>query len=177
MTHPASAPSFETRRLAAAHAAGCRAIRLAALRDASAVFGTTCDTQAGLRLAAFVQRLDGAIAFGAYVGGALAGMAGFKRPDGAKGRHRGVPWGMSVAPAARRPGVGAALLDAALAAAARTAGQVALAAVDGRGAARTFCERHGFVAYGVEPRALDAANGCADALPMVRFPPLAPPRA
>lgn len=103
MTHPASAPSFETRRLAAAHAAGCRAIRLAALRDAPAVFGTTCDTQAGLRLAAFVQRLDGAIAFGAYVGGALAGMAGFKRPDGAKGRHRGVPWGMFVAPAARRP--------------------------------------------------------------------------
>ncbi|AIP18276.1 GNAT family N-acetyltransferase [Burkholderia pseudomallei] len=167
MTHPASAPSFETSRLAAAYAAGCRGIRLAALRDAPAVFGTTCDTQAGLRLAAFVQRLDGAIAFGAYVGGALAGMAGFKRPDGAKGRHRGVPWGMSVAPAARRPGVGAA----------RTVGQVALAAVDGRGAARAFCERHGFVAYGVEPRALDAANGCADALPMVKFPPLAPPRA
>ncbi|MHA7468639.1 hypothetical protein ACX820_25870, partial [Burkholderia pseudomallei] len=90
MTHPASAPSFETSRLAAAYAAGCRAIRLAALRDAPAVFGTTCDTQAGLGLAAFVQRLDGAIAFGAYVGGALAGMAGFKRPDGAKGRHRGV---------------------------------------------------------------------------------------
>lgn len=52
MTHPAS-PPFETRRLAAAHAAGCRAIRLAALRDAPAVFGTTCDTQAGLGLAAF----------------------------------------------------------------------------------------------------------------------------
>ncbi|AUG25113.1 GNAT family N-acetyltransferase [Burkholderia pseudomallei] len=94
-----------------------------------------------------------------------------------EGALQGRPWGMSVAPAARRPGVGAALLDAALAAAARTAGQVALAAVDGRGAARAFCERHGFVAYGVEPRALDAANGCADALPMVKFPPLAPPRA
>ncbi|NRE51759.1 GNAT family acetyltransferase [Burkholderia pseudomallei] len=54
---------------------------------------------------------------------------------------------------------------------------MALAAVDGRGAARAFCERHGFVAYGVEPRALDAANGRADDLPMVRFPPLAPPHA
>ncbi|EIP85993.1 acetyltransferase, GNAT family protein [Burkholderia humptydooensis MSMB43] len=176
MTHPASAPSVEIRRLFAAHAADYRAIRLAALRDAPEAFGSTYDAEAERSLAAFAQRLDSSIVFGAYVDGAIAGMAGFKRLDGAKERHKGFLWGVYVAPAARRLGVGAALLDAALAAAAQTVEQVTLAVIDGNGAARAFYERHGFVAYGVEPRALKGANGYADELLMMRFLPSAPPR-
>ncbi|KVN20138.1 MULTISPECIES: GNAT family N-acetyltransferase [unclassified Burkholderia] len=176
MTHPASALSVEIRRLFAAHAADYRAIRLAALRDAPEAFGSTYDAEAERSLAAFAQRLDSSIVFGAYVDGAIAGMAGFKRLDGAKERHKGFLWGVYVAPAARRLGVGAALLDAALAAAAQTVEQVTLAVIDGNGAARAFYERHGFVAYGVEPRALKGANGYADELLMVRFLPSAPPR-
>ncbi|WP_043302694.1 GNAT family N-acetyltransferase, partial [Burkholderia humptydooensis] len=105
MTHPASAPSVEIRRLFAAHAADYRAIRLAALRDAPEAFGSTYDAEAERSLAAFAQRLDSSIVFGAYVDGAIAGMAGFKRLDGAKERHKGFLWGVYVAPAARRLGV------------------------------------------------------------------------
>ncbi|AHI76674.1 acetyltransferase domain protein [Burkholderia thailandensis USAMRU Malaysia  len=177
MTLPASSPSVAIRRLAAAHAADYRAIRLAALRDAPHAFGSTYDAEAARPLAAFAEQLDGAIVFGAYVGGAIAGMVGVEPLEGAKECHKGFLWGMYVAPAARRLGIGSALLDAALAAAARTLEQVTLAVVDGNGAARAFYERHGFVAYGVEPRAIKGANGYADELLMVKFLPCAPPRA
>ncbi|KVD89689.1 GCN5 family acetyltransferase [Burkholderia sp. ABCPW 14] len=177
MVKPAPAPSVEVRRLLAAHAADYRAIRLAALRDAPDAFGSTYDAEAARPLVAFAERLAGAIVFGAYVDGRIAGMAGFKRLAGAKARHKGFLWGMYVAPDARRHGVGAALLDAVLAAAAEAVEQVTLAVVDGNGAARAFYERHGFVVYGVEPRALKGANGYADELLMVKRLPSAPPRA
>ncbi|AOJ73325.1 MULTISPECIES: GNAT family N-acetyltransferase [Burkholderia] len=177
MAHPASSPCIEIRRLRAAHAADYRAIRLAALKDAPDAFGSTYEAEAARPPVAFAERLDSAIVFGAYVDGAIAGMAGFKRQEGAKERHKGFLWGMYVAPAARRRGVGAALLDAVLAAAEQAAEQVTLAVADGNGAARAFYERHGFVAYGVEPRALKGANGYADEWLMVKFLPSAPPRA
>ncbi|AOI50134.1 putative acetyltransferase [Burkholderia oklahomensis] len=177
MPDSTSVPAVEVRRLSASLAADYRAIRLAALQDMPDAFGSTYDVEVARPLTAFAERLAGTIVFGAYVGGRIAGMAGFKRLDGAKARHKGFLWGMYVAPDARRHGVGAALLDAVLAAAAEAVEQVTLAVVDGNGAARAFYERHGFVVYGVEPRALKGANGYADELLMVKFLPSAPPRA
>ncbi len=164
------------RLLSAAHAPDYRTIRLAALRDAPDAFGSSYDVEAARPLAAFAQQLEATTVFGAYIDGRIVGMAGIKQMEGAKTRHKGLLWGMYVAPAARRGGVGAALLDAALAAANAMDGieQVTLAMIDGNDAARAFYERCGFVAYGVEPRALKGANGYSDERLMVKFLTCAP---
>jgi ribosomal protein S18 acetylase RimI-like enzyme len=96
-------------------------------------------------------------------------MAGFYRESSPKERHKGMLWGMYVAPDARRFRLGAELVQAVLDHAAGEVEQVRLAVSNGNAAAIGLYERLGFVAYGHEPRALKGPNGYSDDLLMVRF--------
>lgn len=97
-------------------------------------------------------------------------MAGFRRETSPKERHKGLLWGMYVAPDARRYRIGAALVQAVLDHAAGEVEQVRLAVSQANAAAIGLYEQLGFVAYGHEPRSLKSPAGVySDDLLMVRF--------
>ena len=99
--------------------------------------------------------------FGAFDGGALAGVAGLAFEVREKTRHKCTLFGMYVADDLRRSGAAGALLAAALAYARSRAGMrlVQLTVSDGNHAAQRLYERYGFARFGVEPLAMAIADG------------------
>lgn len=158
---------FEIRRLEVADVEDYRAIRLAALRTEPESFGALYEVEAALPIASFVERLESGIVFGAYAGGRIVGVAGFRRETGAKERHKGVVWGVCVQRAARGQGVAASLIAGIIEVARPIVEQLTLSVVQGNDAAIALYRRHGFTVYGVEPRARKNAGGYVDKVLMV----------
>lgn len=158
-----------TRRLGLADAADFRLIRLEALKNAPEAFGSTHEAEAAFPDGVFAERLESGMVFGAYAGQRIVGMVGFRQEIPEKIRHKGFLWGMYVAPEARGNGTGAALVRLLLATAGPLVEQIRLSVVTTNAAAIALYERHGFRAYGTEPRALKGAAGYADEMLMVRF--------
>lgn len=146
-----------------------RDIRLAALKNAPDAFGSTYEEEHTLSVEAFAQQVEASTIFGAYLDKRIGGMAGFARQQGRKSAHKGLIWGMFVAPTVRGKGVGSALVSAVLEHAAAVVEQVALKVVTDNVAAIALYEAMGFRTYGIEPKALKVGNGYADELLMVRF--------
>lgn len=94
--------------------------------------------------------------FGCIEAGDLVGIFGVMRGSKVKERHKAHAWGMYVAPAARRKGVGRALLNVAIEQARGWAGveQLQLSVTESAIAARALYESAGFTCWGREPRAL-----------------------
>jgi ribosomal protein S18 acetylase RimI-like enzyme len=157
------------RRLGGADAADYRAIRLAALQQDAAAFGSTYEVEAPLPLAAFTARLESTLVFGAYAGEQIVGMAGAKRLSGARESHKAFIWGTYVEPGWRRQGTARALLLALLGAASAEVEQLTLSVVQDNAAALALYRELGFQVYGTEPRALRSARGYSDEVLMVRF--------
>ena len=156
---------MQLRALAGEDAARFHAFRLAALTESPAAFGSTYAEEVGMPPAAVVERLapdaDGTprVVLGAFApGGALAGVAGVYRERGVKRRHAATIWGMYVAPAHRRLGLGRRLLEVALATARGWPGvaRVSLTVVTTSTAARALYLRAGFRPVGVDADALRA---------------------
>jgi RimJ/RimL family protein N-acetyltransferase len=96
------------------------------------------------------------VLFGAFDGDALAGAVGLFRQRRAKSAHRALIWGMYVAPGQREHGLGARLLQAAIAHA-RTLPGIAWIDLDvtaAAPAARRLYERAGFQVWGTRQDAL-----------------------
>ena len=137
-------------------------IRLRALRDDPESFGSSYEEILERGIAGATQSLrkrdtspDDAT-FGAFEGGALVGIAGFRREEEVKKRHKGVIWGMYVPREMRRQGTGKALLQAAIAYA-RTLPQleqINLSVVLTSREARHLFISLGFETYGRERHAL-----------------------
>ena len=157
------------RRLKPADAEAYRAIRLAALKAAPESFSSTYEAEVDRPIEHFGRRVADTAIFGAFADEQLVGMAGFMRESSPRERHKGLLWGMYVAPAARRYRIGAALVQAVLDHAAGEVEQVRLAVSHGNTAAIGLYERLGFVAYGHEPRSLKGLGGYSDDVLMVRF--------
>ncbi|PRH85976.1 GNAT family N-acetyltransferase [Labrys okinawensis] len=161
--------SVAIRRLGPADSIDYRAIRLDALATAPEAFGSTYAAESARPLAAFAERLSQAVVFGAYMGDQIVGMAGYRRQDGLKDRHKGEVWGVYVAPRWRGQGVAGALMTAVIEAARGEVEQLLLAVVDGNDGALALYRRLGFEVYGVEPRALKTGNRYLDEALMVLF--------
>ncbi|MHC2438752.1 GNAT family N-acetyltransferase [Bradyrhizobium sp. USDA 4451] len=147
--------SIELRRLLPADAALYRDIRLEALRMSPEAFGSAYETESVHPVEWFAERLTrGAVILGAFRGDEIAGIVGFVAAEGPKQRHKGALVSMYVRPAARRGGVGRLLVEAALELAAETVELVQLVVVKGNEPAVRLYESMGFVAYGLEQRAL-----------------------
>ena len=137
-------------------------IRLRALRDDPESFGSSYEEILERGIAGATQSLrkrDTApddVTFGAFEGETLVGIAGFRREEEVKKRHKGVIWGMYVPREMRGQGIGKALLQAAIAYA-RTLPQleqINLSVVLTSREARHLFISLGFETYGLERRAL-----------------------
>lgn len=103
------------RRLSADDATAFQELRLFGLRESSSAYAASYEEEVDLPLAEVAARLvrpDSAV-FGAFADG-LVGTAGVYRQPHRKMRHRAHLWGVYVHPAARRRGVGLALMREAL---------------------------------------------------------------
>jgi RimJ/RimL family protein N-acetyltransferase len=150
---------IEIRRLAPDDAPAYRTLRLRCLKEHPDAFTSSYEEDAQKDVAAAAKRLapDGADAvFGAFAGGALAGIVGLGREPRAKTRHKATVFGMYVAPEHGRRRVGARLLGHLIDVARQTPGveQLVLTVTDTNAAARTLYEKAGFRSFGVEPRAI-----------------------
>jgi GNAT superfamily N-acetyltransferase len=138
------------------------ALRRQALLEAPLAFAASPDGD--FAVSQFREEPDWVI-FGAFVGDTLVGNAGLMRERREKARHRVQLWGMYVAPAHRRGGLGRMLVDTCIARALALDGvtQIALSVTDAAADARRLYERAGFSTWGTQPDALrHAGTGVAE---------------
>lgn len=153
---------MEIRPLGPADAEAFQALRLRGLQEAPEAFGSTYEEEVDLSPGFVAERLDASraaserVVLGAYLDGALVGLAGCMRETKRRLRHKASVWGMYVVPEARGRGIGRALLERALAEARGWPGveRVTLSVVERAVAARALYRAMGFRPYGLEPDAL-----------------------
>lgn len=165
------------RRLTPEDAAAFQSLRLAGLLAQPEAFGSSHAEEVDLPLEDVAQRLwpqpDRAV-FGAFQGNALVGVAGLGREGMRHTRHKGLLWGLYVAPAARRQGQARALVRAVLSLAEEVPGmrQVNLCVNAGNAAAIALYASLGFQCFGLEREALCVSGQWHDELLMVCRLPL-----
>ncbi len=152
------------RGLTAADAPAYRAVRLASLENDPAAFITTAAEFAARTLPDVAERLaptELAVTFGAFANAQLVGLLTVARESRPNLTHRANIFGVSVLPAARGRGVGAALLEAGLAQIRTWSGVtvVLLGVTETQHSARRLYERHGFSVWGTQPEAVQDAGG------------------
>ena len=146
---------MKIRTLDSNDAAAFKALRLAALRECPTAFSSSYEEECDITLARAAERLapdrDHAI-FGAFDGETLVATVGVQRERPRKLTHKAVIWGVYVAPAFRKRGVGRKLLDHALAHAASLPGllQVNLGVNTANPAAIALYKSVGFEPFGLE---------------------------
>ncbi len=131
-----------------------RTLRLQALRDHPAAFGSSFEEEEGSDLSRMIGDPPN-VTVGAFVGSMLVGSAALVEPSRIKQRHKGHVVGVYVMPPHRRTSLAKALLDAVIVAA-RSSGLLilTLSVTVGNAAARTLYLQAGFTVYGVEPAGL-----------------------
>lgn len=136
-----------------------QAIRREALDTDPLAFASSPEDDRGLKAdlaRGFLGDRDGQAVFVWEEGGAPVGLVGVYRDTHRKRAHRAGVWGMYVRPARRGRGIGAALLEAAIAHARTWPGVecVDLSVSEGQLAATRLYESSGFHPWGREERAL-----------------------
>ena len=109
--------------------------------------------------------------FGAFVGGALAGVVGLAREPRAKNRHKAAVFGMYVAPDTRGAASGRRCCATRSRSARSVPGleQLVLTVTETNVAARTLYEKFGFRSFGIEPRAIRVHDVYYDKNHMILF--------
>ena len=141
-----------------------RAIWLRALRDHLDAFGVAYEEASETPVEKTAERLramtEENLSLGAFLDGRLVGIVSLHRAPWLKVRHKAHLGNMYVAPAARRQGVGQALLSEGIARA-RALPEVEalyLAVTVGNEAARRLYLTAGFQPHSIEPRYLKVAD-------------------
>lgn len=166
------------RRLTPEDLSAFRALRLAALREEPTAFGASHEEEIALPPDTMAARLaahpDQGV-WGAFDGARLLGIVALRREQALKLRHKGMIFGMYVAPEARGQGIGRALLLQALELARSVPGllQVNLSVNAGNRQAISLYESLGFETFGREPGAMKIGEVLHDELHMVWRPGLA----
>jgi ribosomal protein S18 acetylase RimI-like enzyme len=134
-----------------------RNLRLEALRDTPMAFSSSYEEESLNSLDVFRSRLpnDGVSAvFAAFDGAQPVGMAGFQKNASLKSRHKGVMWGVYVAPEYRGQGIAGLLVDAVIERARRHVIVLECGVAISNPAARRIYHSRGFVPYGIELKAI-----------------------
>jgi RimJ/RimL family protein N-acetyltransferase len=147
------------RRLTPADAAVFQQLRLAALQESPAAFGSSYEEERDFSQAIIEDRLKARPdrgTFGAFEGTELVGLIALGRERHRKLEHKALIWGMYVVPKARRSGIGRALLLAALELARSVTGirQVNLCVNANNSEAIDLYKSAGFEVFGLEQGAM-----------------------
>ena len=161
--------SLQIRRLEPSDAALYREIRLEGLRRSPEAFGSTFEKEDAQPLSWFEAVLGRAAIFGAFLDGALAGVAAFAAQEGTKQAHKATLWGMYVRNTARNSGLGKKLVAAVLDHARERVEMVQLTVVSENDDARRLYSASGFVEYGYEKRGIKQGGRYYDHVLMVNF--------
>ena len=161
------------RRLVPEDAASFQALRLQALHECPAAFGSSYEEECETPITVIAGHLtagSGRNLFGAFNGSQLVGTIGVGRESARKLSHKGFIRGMYVAPAFRHRGIGRQLLKQALEFAVSMPGlrQVTLVVNAGNTSAIALYQSLGFRSFGVEPEALLIDGVPHDEMHMVR---------
>ncbi len=138
------------------------ALRKAALDCDPHCFRVSSADDAELGVPAWSQRLERDRVVAIERGGRLFGVGGFTRFQGEKLDHKGLIWGMYVAPDVRGSGAADLILASLLDHASAVVRLVQLTIMADNGRARRFYERHGFRVYGIEPCSVRRGQHFAD---------------
>src|SRR4051812_33543708 len=149
---------IEIRRLAPADADAYRALRIEGFAAHPLEFRYSSGDEVALTLADAERRLAESFVAGVFAECELVGIGGWTRFAGEKLRHKGLLWGMYLRRSARGSGAASAIVRAIEADARREVEQLLLTVAAPNERARRLYERHGFVAYGTEPRAVRAGD-------------------
>ena len=164
---------MDIRLLDSTHAAEWARLRLEALETVPDAFGSAPEDHKKLTAQDIAARLhaveQGNFVFGAFAEGALCGMAGFRRDESTKGRHRGGLWGVYVAADQRGKGLARGLVKAVISRAATYPGleYITLTVSVPQDAAKALYESLGFVSWGREPGPLKFEGRYTDEYHMV----------
>ena len=143
----------ELKKLTAADAAAYQALRLEGLLRHPCEFGAAFEEEADLSLEEVGRRLDEGWIFGAFVEGELLAIAGYRRSDRLKKRHKAELFGVYVGTNGRRRGLGEAVVREVIAKAASEVEQLLATVATANLPAKSLYEKLGFVTFGHEPRA------------------------
>lgn len=160
------------RRLLPSDAVAFQDLRLRGLRESPSAFGSSYEEEADRPISDIensLSDLSDRKVFGAFFDQTLVGVVGVGRESGIKERHRGFVRSMYVEPAARRQGVGKALMAEAVNHARALPGlrQITLAVTAGNDAAIATYAGFGFVVCGTAPEALHVEGRFYDELQMI----------
>ena len=165
--------AFGIRALGGADAPAFQQLRLEGLRESPTAFASHYEDERKLAIDAVAARLEPSAdraSFGAFEAGSLIGVIGIQREGRKNLRHKALIFGMYVAPAARKRGVGRELLDRTLGHAARMSGlrQVNLCVNATNASAVAMYRAAGFEAFGIERTFLIVNGAPQDLIHMVR---------
>jgi ribosomal protein S18 acetylase RimI-like enzyme len=163
------------RRLVPADAHAFQVLRLNGLRECAPAFSSSYEEECDTPIATIEQNLAERMMFGAFDGPWMAGMVGVGREPMRNLRHKAFIRSMYVAPTHRGQGLGRKLMLHAFQAAASMDGvtQVTLEVTAGQEPAIALYESLGYVAYGLEKRALRIDGVFYDEIRMARDVPSA----
>lgn len=148
------------RPLTVADADAFRTLRLRSLVDHPDAFHSTAE-EWGIALETYIRRIEENCIIGMFVGDALAGtvILNWSARGRAKMRHKCEFWSVYIMPEWRGGGRARRMIEAAIDEARRRGFEAVILSVTTHNPARKLYEALGFVAYGVEPRALKLPDG------------------
>jgi len=148
-----------TRLLESNDAERFKALRLQAVENSPPSFWPTREEEQARTIEQTVARIQTTstqAVFGAFVDDALVGIMGVRRESLSQLGHKATIWGVFVDPAQRGKGIAQVLLTETTAFAVREWGvtQLMLCVNSENTVAKKLYSTHGFITFGVEPRAM-----------------------
>lgn len=140
------------RKLTAKDAKAFHALRLEGLANHPCEFGTAYEEEASLPIHEIERRLDQGQIYGAFLGQDLAAVAGFRRFDRLKKRHKAELFGVYVEKGARGRKLGEAVVREVIAVARRDVEQLLATVASLNLPAKALYAKLGFEVFGIEPR-------------------------